>query len=305
MVIEFSCPNCGMQFKVSAKVAGKKGKCKKCRHLMNIPVATPPAVAVEATGMFRLATAGSHAGVVSAATAVPAEPQPKAEESELELALITQDLVKPVAREKRKPREVIDPASLKLAPLSQKHTPLGRGPQSSQPPGPVQQVYRKQLRNVSGLLSKFNNFAYLISIPFILLFLVAIVMKQGNLVVLGATAVVLLSIGRLLATLGKLAIIPFRDSPLEGILFFVPPLTFYYMYKHWKQMKQDASPLVAPIVIIVAVVLAFQYVPWLAQRDVDKSVPIQDRIKKEAGELNEAISGELNQAVEKVKEISD
>ncbi len=272
MVLEFSCPKCGMQFKVSPKVAGKRGRCKKCGHQMTIPSQPPPAASVAASGMFRLA--GAEAVVKGTSKPKYPSPSPPSQgehdkkkpfsmPDSVKLAPITADFQKPVPKGKKKVEEE-DPRSYKLKPLSKKYTPVGHGLSASKPQSPAQQIYRRQMRNLAGLFGKINDFAYLISIPFILLFLVAIVIQNWNLVLLGATAVVLLNIGRILATMAYLAIVPFKESARQGILFLIPPLTFYFLYKNWKQMKQGALRLVGPILSIVAVVLMFQYVPWLA-----------------------------------------
>lgn len=272
MVIEFSCPKCGMQFKVSASAAGKQGRCKKCGHQMKIPTQPPPAAAVAASGMFRLPEIRASEQIPRPRERSAATPGADRERDEkkpfvmpnsVKLAPITADFQKPLTRKKKRVEED-DPASYKLKPLSRKYAPVGHGIPGAKPESPAQQMYRKQMRNLSGLFGKINDFAYLISIPFILLFLVAILIRNWELVLLGATVIILLNIGRIIATMAYLAITPFKESAMQGILFLVPPLTFYFIYKNWKQMKRGAMRLIGPVLSVAAVILAFQYVPWLA-----------------------------------------
>ena len=65
--------------------------------------------------------------------------------------------------------------------------------------------------------------------------------------VLGATAVVLLNIGRLVAGVANLAVVPFRD----GI--------------NWKKMKKPVWRIAEPALTVLLVVLAFTFIPSLSQ----------------------------------------
>jgi hypothetical protein len=82
--------------------------------------------------------------------------------------------------------------------------------------------------------------------------------------VVGATAVVLLNIGRLITGFANLVVIPFRDGPTVGVRFLIPPLTFVYLAKHWNKVKKPVLRLVEPVVTIGLVGLAFIFIPWLA-----------------------------------------
>ena len=41
--------------------------------------------------------------------------------------------------------------------------------------------------------------------------------------------VVLLNIGRLVAGLANLVVIPFREGIAQGVFFLIPPFTFFYL----------------------------------------------------------------------------
>lgn len=74
-----------------------------------------------------------------------------------------------------------------------------------------------------------NESAYLVSVPFLICLILGLAVSNHSLMVLGATAVVLLNLGRIIAGLANLVVIPFRDSPVQGVLFLIPPLTFVYL----------------------------------------------------------------------------
>jgi hypothetical protein len=54
-----------------------------------------------------------------------------------------------------------------------------------------------------------------------------------------------------------LVLVPFMDGPIQGLLFFVPPFRFYYLYKYWKRMKQATLQFLSPAAPIVGIILAF------------------------------------------------
>jgi hypothetical protein len=51
--------------------------------------------------------------------------------------------------------------------------------------------------------------------------------KQNKCTVIGITGIVVLNLVRLIAGLANLIVIPFRKSPLNGVLFLIPPITFF------------------------------------------------------------------------------
>lgn len=144
--------------------------------------------------------------------------------------------------------------------------------------------YQKSIRNLSGLVRRIGELAYLATIPCVLVFLLGIVLKKWNLVIAGATGICLLSGGRLLVSVIRMAIIPFGKSPRDGILFLIPPITFYYIYKNWPAMRSVAATLVGPILLLICLFLAFEFVPYLAREHQhgDQSVPGQIEQKIDA-----------------------
>ena len=58
------------------------------------------------------------------------------------------------------------------------------------------------------------------------------------LLVLGGTGVVLLNIGRVVAGVANLVVIPFRESPVKGLLFLLPPVTVVYLAQNWPKVRR-------------------------------------------------------------------
>lgn len=306
MTIDFSCPRCGTQFKVNSQLAGKRGRCKKCAHQMKIP-AEPPAASVVASGMFQLSRV-ERAESPSPATAprpeeVKLAPRPSKPKS-VKLKLVSDDVRQQASTAKKEPAAVSDPASYKLTPLTTNLAAAKVRHEQTKPPSQLQSYYWKQLRKIFGVLRNANDFAYLISIAFFLLLLVAIVLRQRNLAVMGATGVILVNIGRLAINGFYVLIVPFKIGIKQGILFLIPPFTFYYLVKYWARMKQAALRLAGPAIAILAVVLVFVFVPWLSSGDAERA-SIRERIRGEAGVLKEEIKGQLNEGAQAVQKAAE
>ena len=91
--------------------------------------------------------------------------------------------------------------------------------------------------------------------------------------VLGATVVVLLNIGRVAAGVANLVVIPFRESPIQGILFLIPPITFFYLYQNWYKVHRRVKRIIGPVFTIVLVVAAFVVEPWLRDGEAQQGSP--------------------------------
>jgi hypothetical protein len=138
---------------------------------------------------------------------------------------------------------------------------------------------------------KINQAAYLISVPFLIILLLGVVVKNRQLAFFGATIVVLLNIGRLAAGVANLAVIPFRD----GLNF--------------SKMKKPAQRVAEPIVTMGLVVLAFIFIPWLRASEKSAKGSLTERIRSGAQALKTEMRGEVDklgaQAQEKLKELGD
>jgi len=286
MSIVFFCQSCGARFEVGARMAGKRGHCKKCGQFMSIPRAEEIA---SMAAMPALASAG--AGAV--AGPAPAANWLARMTSQVGLAPITIDRM-PASRKKPSmfPEDDLgDSKPYALArPVREK-----RGRVRAQD-NVIVRIWRRQLGGVQKLFRKINQAAYLVSIPFLIILLLGIVVGNRPMAVFGATVVVLLNIGRLVAGGANLAIVPFRD----GIDF--------------KKMKKPLGRVLEPAVTIGLVILAFTFIPWLSSGQSAKG-SIVDRVRSGAQALKQDMKGQVDQVVdvdklgaqaqEKLKELGD
>jgi hypothetical protein len=140
-----------------------------------------------------------------------------------------------------------------------------------------------------------NESAYLVSVPFIMCILLGLAIQSHWLLVVGATVVVLLNIGRILAGLANLVVIPFRDSPLQGILFLIPPITFYYLWKNWPRVHRPVRRIAVPIATLGLVLLAFVAEAWLEGRARSRA-SVDDSLQPGARSMDAGLSGKANGA---------
>ncbi len=159
------------------------------------------------------------------------------------------------ARRPIKPEYDDDLGDSKPYDLAEPIRPTGGRP-SSKPAGGAKILWRKYLGVVQKLFRTLNETAYLISVPFLLMVLLGAIIGSRPLALMGATAVVLLNLGRIVAGVANLAVVPFREGIFQGIMFLIPPLTFVYLSSHWKLLKQPTLRIIGPFATI-AVVL-----PW-------------------------------------------
>ena len=158
--------------------------------------------------------------------------------------------------------------------------------------GLIQQSYDGMFRKTAKLFRWINEAAYGISILFMILACVGYVMQlttdsgsstggrgarntraadtststegtkalplpNHRLITIGVSGIVILNLVRLVAGLANLIAIPFRKSPLEGILFLIPPMTFFYMAQNWKRMQKPVGRILGPIFALSLVIAAY------------------------------------------------
>ena len=144
---------------------------------------------------------------------------------------------------------------------------------------------------VQKLFRWINQSAYLVSVPFLMLLLLGLVMGNQSLMALGATGAIVLNIGRIVAGVANLAVIPFRESPIQGLLFLIPPITFFYMYQNWYKVKQPVKRIVGPIVTIALVAAAFVVEPYIRGEGKAKG-SIKDQVKSGVGTMKAGVKGQ-------------
>jgi hypothetical protein len=294
MGIVFFCQSCGARFEVDPRMAGKKGHCKKCGQYMAIPRAEEIAsmAAMPALGM---ASAGSGVvpGAGPGAMGSSIGPWLQGGISKIGLVPITVDRMR-VGHAKPSMFPEDDLADSKPYALAQPVREK-RGRVRAQD-NVIVRVWRRQLGRVQKLFRKTNQFAYLVSVPFLMVLLFGAVVGNRPMALFGATAVVLLNIGRLVAGGANLAIIPFRD----GI--------------NLDKMKKPLRRVVEPAVTIGLVVVAFTFIPSLSSGKSAKG-SVAERIRAGAQALTQEMKSEVDkvvdveklgaQAQEKLKELGD
>lgn len=291
MTIAFSCGKCATRFKVPDRLAGKKARCKKCGDMMRIPESAEALASAAANGVFRMGTVSAEQAAVATATA----PASKAGSSHdiqggLRLAPLLDELDAETTQEESE-REAQHKASLfqdddfeyKLAkPLDK---PVLKKSRSGQRlfwgKGGIAEVVLVPLRKVSDL-------AFLASMLLLLTLLLAIVIKQRELALLAAGIIVLVNIVRLVLEGIVLVALAFKNGPVEGVLFFIPPLTFYYLSQRGKIMKEAFKRFMVPAVPIIGVVLLFIFVPFL-RGDALEQVPGGEKIQSKLRGLEEKV----------------
>lgn len=300
-MITFSCPRCATRYDVGEQLAGKKGRCKKCGHVMSIPA---PSRMVAASGMFRLlpeaAFGGERTRIPRGGTVAASRPPAASLPSSVALAPLSSDFR---AVDKRAQAAAAKPhiaaylhESTTVGPYAlaePSRIPRAVQGSSGRPAGLLARLYRGQVGGVLTVLRKVNDFAYLISIPFIVLMLVGIVLKSRPIALGGATGVVLLNIGRLVTGGFAFYVRPFKKSPIEGLLFLIPPYAAYKVATHWKASKKATMRFVEPALTIGIVLLAFAFIPWLSSGAAPEDAPISQRLRAEAGALKSDMREEL------------
>ena len=111
------------------------------------------------------------------------------------------------------------------------------------------------------ILRFIDSWAYLISAPFLVMVLFAIVTSSRGLVHAGAVVVVVVNYGRFWADLIALFVRPFKDGPIQGLAFLFPPYTVYYLFAHWDSMKPILPRMLTSCIPIVLVIMAYRYLP--------------------------------------------
>jgi predicted Zn finger-like uncharacterized protein len=130
--------------------------------------------------------------------------------------------------------------------------------------GPASWLYTKWRGGVNQVLKVFrwiDTWAYLISVPFLILMIFGIVVENRQFVHTGAVVVVLSNYGRFWADLLAFFVRPYKDGPLHGLLFLFPPYTIYYVVTRWDSMKKIVRRIATSCVPIFLVILIYGFLP--------------------------------------------
>jgi hypothetical protein len=273
MGIVFFCQSCGARFEVDPRMAGKKGRCKKCGQFMAIPradeitsMAAIPALAAASAGAGAAPSRASAAEAQSIASAF------KGGMSKIVLAPISVDQMRIGPKKPSPLDDAQDSKPYALAQPLREHRGRARTHDNL-----ALRIWRGQVGHLQKLFRKLNETAYLVSIPFIMLLLLGTVVRNRPMAMLGAATVVLLNVGRLVAGGINLALVPLRDG------------------LDWSRLKKPLRRVIEPVLTICVVGLAFLFVPWLSTGESGGG-GIGSRIRAVTDSLEKRTTEELDKA---------
>jgi hypothetical protein len=266
-------------------MAGKRGHCKKCGQMMSIPRAEHLA---SMSAIPALAGAGAGAATKAGAGRDADAPSPSiggwlgADLSQIKLDQLTVEKMRLRPTKPNKPMTPLDglddskPYALAV--------PLPRSSGRASGQAAVALGYwRRQIGAIQKLFRSVADTAYLLSVPFIVIFLIGIAVKSRSTALLGATFVVALNVGRLVAGLANMAAVPLRDGLAAN------------------KMKRSMRRVVEPLLMIALVLLAFTFIPWLSRGGAKGT--IAERLKANTQTLRKEMKGELGKVTKGISEI--
>jgi hypothetical protein len=162
----------------------------------------------------------------------------------------------------------------------------------SRPAGWIVVKWRASVTFVLKLLRWVDDWAYLISVPFIIVMLFGILIESRGIVHAGAVVVVLANYGRFWTDLLAFFVRPYKDGPLQGLAFLFPPYTLYYLMTHWRNMKPILRRIATSCIPIVLVVLAYSFLPSV-NPEVKDVQGVRAKIKAGKKELDREIDSDL------------
>jgi hypothetical protein len=163
---------------------------------------------------------------------------------------------------------------------------------SSDPASWLRVKWRSSVGFVLKVLRWVDTWAYLISVPFLMLMIFGIVVQNRAFVHLGAVVVVLANYGRFWADLLAFFVRPYKDGPLHGLAFLFPPYTVHFLVTRWSKMKPIVRRIATSCIPIALVVLVYAFLPFVnpAAKDVKGFVP---KVKAGAAEVETEIRSDL------------
>jgi hypothetical protein len=297
MWLSFTCEKCGKRIQVDERFQGKRGRCSSCRHVMRIPRADSerpeqapeeaPASAPAGEPVFRLSPpeppplARVEARLQTVEPAAPppqdrhhAVPEHSVHQSHPDTDHVWFDLldddvdaedIAAVSPEIKRGLEEIaefDKDRRGYRVVGERSGPFSylRVGES----GPAHWLYvewRGGVNSVLRVLRFIDTWAYLLSVPFLMLMIFGVIVESRRFVHTGAAVVVLANYGRFWADLIALFVRPYKDGPLQGLAFLFPPYTIYYLATRWDPMKKILRRIATSCIPIVLVILIYAFVP--------------------------------------------
>jgi predicted Zn finger-like uncharacterized protein len=173
---------------------------------------------------------------------------------------------------------------------------LGWGGESG-PAGWLYVKWRAGVTSVLRLLRWIDDWAYLLSVPFIIVMIFGIAIANRGLVHAGAVGVVLINYGRFWTDLLAVFVRPFKDGPLRGVAFLFPPYGVYYLAKHWDKFESTFRRMITSCIPIVLVILAYAFIPAV-NPDAGSAQGLGAKLRSGERELLKEIRGDLKELEE-------
>jgi hypothetical protein len=173
--------------------------------------------------------------------------------------------------------------------------------------GPASWTYVKwkgAINFVLKLLRWVDTWAYLISVPFLMLMVFGIAVENRAFVHLGAVVTVLANYGRFWADLLALFVRPYKDSPIHGLAFLFPPYTVYYLATRWTRMRPILQRIATSCIPIVLVVLAYAFLPSV-NPEVKDVASVTAKIEKGKEEVDKEVNEELQKLEKELTDFGD
>jgi DNA-directed RNA polymerase subunit RPC12/RpoP len=332
IMLMFSCEHCGKRFQVDESAQGKRGRCKDCGHVMRIPHAGAAKVehahvagearAHSPESPFRLSPAEPPPGrhhEIAAPHHEPVRPSHQGEprhpygepDTEFELIVDQAELAAAIPAPPEVLRGIREIEEFKKDPSGYKIVGDRGGRFFSFFGGggdrPASWLYVRWRAGITGILKVLrfiDDWAYLISVPFLVLVLFAIVTSSRGLVHAGAVVVVLVNYGRFWADFIAFFVRPFQDGPIQGLAFLFPPYTVYYLFAHWGRMKPILRRMLTSCIPIVLVILAYAFLPSVNPEFKDVH-GVRARLKIGAEVLEKDIRGGLKQIEGELSDVAE
>jgi ribosomal protein S27E len=307
MLLIFSCENCGKRFQVDESAQGKRGRCKDCGHVMKIPQAGHAHVAGHAKPhapdtAFHLSAEESVAPSHQGGPHHPSDMR----DTEFEFVVDKAELAAALSASPEEVRRLREIESFKKDRRGYNVVDDRGGGLFSffgrRDDGPASGLYVKWRSGVAAILKVLrfiDDWAYLISVPFLILVLFAIVTSSRGLVHAGAVVVVLVNYGRFWADLASFFVRPFKESPIQGLLFLLPPYTVYYVFAHWDRMTPSLRRMLTSCLPIALVIVAYAFLPSV-NPEVKDVTDVGARLKIGTEALKKDLEGGLEQIEEEL-----
>lgn len=256
MTITFYCEFCQSEFTVDSKLAGRKARCKRCDREMRIPHSNAPRRTSTANAAAKVA-AGRSLNWLDAVSQINLKAGPVVAKSPAVKRILD------APEDSVTSYKIHVPQEMRLGNVVKKRISTRAAKMAEA--GAI--TNRKFFNSFSRLFRKINDAAYGISLIFLIMTIVGVILEKHAIVVFGVSMIVLLNIAGLAAGVANLITINFRRNPVRGLLFLVPPITVYYLLKDADKWSKPLGRIITPAVILIAVVAAYKYIPWLNGSD--------------------------------------